>query len=470
MSVLIIGGGICGLGTALLLARDGHEVTVLERDADPIPDSPLAAWDCWARKGVAQFRQPHNFMPGLRSILEGELPDVQDALCRAGASRYDLLNPLPPSLGDRSPRPIDEQLWTFTARRPVGEWVFANAAHNEPRVTVRRGIQMTELLAGPSAVAGTPHVNGVRTADGEELRADLVIDASGRQSRSSRWLSAIGARPPYEEQSDSGFTYYTRYFSGTEPVKMGPGLAPLGTISILTLPGDNGTWSVTIFAASGDAPLKGLRHEDRWTNTVRACPLHAHWLNGEPITGILAMGGIVDRYRSFVFSGAPVVTGFVAMADAWACTNPSAGRGLTVGFKHAVCLRDVLRDTRGEPAALAQEFHRRTEAEIAPWYYAQIASDRARFAEMEALREGREPPAALDELWKDIRSLLSTMATDPDLFRLGLEYIGTITPVQDILRRPGVREQINAARETMKGKPPMQLPGPDRKRLLELVA
>jgi len=74
--VLIIGGGICGLGTALLLARDGHEVTVLERDADPLPASPQDAWEMWARKGVAQFRQPHNFMPGFRLILEKELPDV----------------------------------------------------------------------------------------------------------------------------------------------------------------------------------------------------------------------------------------------------------------------------------------------------------------------------------------------------------------------------------------------------------
>jgi glycine/D-amino acid oxidase-like deaminating enzyme len=32
--VLIVGGGICGLGTALLLARDGHEATVLEHDAE----------------------------------------------------------------------------------------------------------------------------------------------------------------------------------------------------------------------------------------------------------------------------------------------------------------------------------------------------------------------------------------------------------------------------------------------------
>src|SRR5262249_8752276 len=66
--VLIIGAGICGLGTALLLARDGHDVLVIERDADPVPNSPQEAWDAWDRKGVAQFRQPHNFMPGLRLI------------------------------------------------------------------------------------------------------------------------------------------------------------------------------------------------------------------------------------------------------------------------------------------------------------------------------------------------------------------------------------------------------------------
>ena len=118
MSIVIIGGGICGLGAALLLARDGHEVTVLEHDADPLPASLHAAWDHWERKGVVQFRQPHNFMPGLRLLLEAELPDVQDSLGRAGASRFDLINPLPPVFVDRAPRPIDEKLWTLTARRP----------------------------------------------------------------------------------------------------------------------------------------------------------------------------------------------------------------------------------------------------------------------------------------------------------------------------------------------------------------
>jgi 2-polyprenyl-6-methoxyphenol hydroxylase-like FAD-dependent oxidoreductase len=66
MNMLVIGSGICGLSTALLLARDGHEVTVAERDGDAQPVSPPTAWDDWQCPGVAQFRQPHNLMPGLR--------------------------------------------------------------------------------------------------------------------------------------------------------------------------------------------------------------------------------------------------------------------------------------------------------------------------------------------------------------------------------------------------------------------
>ncbi|HKH69788.1 MAG TPA: hypothetical protein VKA59_00495, partial [Vicinamibacterales bacterium] len=198
-------------------------------------------------------------------------------------------------------------------------------------------------------------------------------------------------------------------------------------------------------------------------------PLHAHWLDGLPMTPVLPMSGIADRYRRFVVDETPIVTGFVAVADAWACTNPSAGRGLTVGFLQALRLRDSLRASGDNPLALVEEFDRRTEAEMTPWYRAQIAVDRARFADMEAIREGREPTPPDNELGRRIMSLMSLLTADPDLFRAALEYIGTITPVQEILERPDVVQRMAAAREAMKGQPRPPLPGPTREQLLQLV-
>jgi flavin-dependent dehydrogenase len=61
------------------------------------------------------------------------------------------------------------------------------------------------------------------------------------------------------------------------------------------------------------------------------------------------MAGILDRYRRFVVEGNPIVTGFAAVGDAWACTNPSAGRGLSVGIVHAQLLRSTVRGYLGDP-------------------------------------------------------------------------------------------------------------------------
>jgi 2-polyprenyl-6-methoxyphenol hydroxylase-like FAD-dependent oxidoreductase len=57
--IIVLGGGVGGLATAVLLARDGHDVTLLERDADPVPATLEDAHAAWSRRGVAQFAQAH---------------------------------------------------------------------------------------------------------------------------------------------------------------------------------------------------------------------------------------------------------------------------------------------------------------------------------------------------------------------------------------------------------------------------
>jgi 2-polyprenyl-6-methoxyphenol hydroxylase-like FAD-dependent oxidoreductase len=310
----------------------------------------------------------------------------------------------------------------------------------------------------------------VRTARGEEIAAEIVIDAMGRRSKGPEWLTEVGARPPEQLAEDCGFTYYTRYFAGAPPAMLGPALAPIGSISIVRLPGDHDTWSLTVFTATGDQPLKRLRDVASWTRVVEACPLHAPWLEGQPIGEILPMSGIMDRYRRFVVDGRPVATGFFAVADAWACTNPSAGRGLTVGFKHAVRLRDILHRGDADPYALAEEFHEITETEIAPWYWSQIADDRTRIAEIRAVREGRQPPPPADELAQLIVDLRRFTRVDPDIARACVEYIGTLTPLQEIADRPDLRDKLTAAKQSTNDAPPPAIPGPDRAQLLELMS
>ena len=463
-SIVVCGGSVIGLATAMLLARDGHEVTVLERDAAPPPDEPARAWDGWERNGVAQFHQPHNLFPRFRHILEAELPGVVDRLLAAGCVWIDPLEWMPPFIHDRAPRPGDDRFPFVTGRRPVVESVLARAADETAGVTVRRGVRVTGLLTGTDVVDGVPHVVGVGSQEGERLQADLVVDAMGRRSRLGEWLVAAGGRAPHTEAEDCGFAYYTRYFSGPRlPAVMGPPLAEIGTFSLLTLPGDNGTWSVTVWAASSDTAMRTLRDPEKFTAVVRACPLHAHWLDGEPITGVLTAAGVLDRYHRYVVDGRPVATGVAAVGDAWACTNPSAGRGLTVGLMHAQRLRDVVRDHVGDPGALAQAWDRETEATVSPYYWSQIRADRARMAQMDALREGRPPPPPESRM----AALWAASTRDADAFRAALELGVCLALPDEVFARPDVIARVEAVARDGAG---MRIPGPDRAALLELLA
>jgi 2-polyprenyl-6-methoxyphenol hydroxylase-like FAD-dependent oxidoreductase len=466
MRIVIAGGGMVGLCAGMLLADDGHEVTVLERDAAPPPD-PANAWDTWERRGVNQFRLPHFFLSRFRATAESELPRLTDALLRAGACRYSVVGNIPDEMKGGS-RPDDNRFDVITGRRTVVESVTAGVAEETPRLTIRRGTGVAGLMTAGSA-DGIPHVVGVQLEGGERLEADLVVDATGRRSPLPRWIADASGPPVPEELDDSGFIYYGRHFRSTDgslPVMIGPLKQDYGSISALTLPADNGTWSVTIIGNAKDAALRKLTDSKRWEAAVRTLPLAAHWIDGEPIDdGVSMMAKIEDRIRDYSPSGKPVATGVLAVGDSWSCTNPSLGRGASIGLMHAVLLRDTLHDEAdAPPLALASTWCELTRTRVEPWYRTTLNYDRHRLAEVQAIIDGEEFTSD-DEEWNATRRIEAHAGEDPELMRTNLELNMVLRRADEVVDDPAIKALLDGREEA--SSPPL---GPSRAELVATIS
>lgn len=415
--IVMIGGGMVGLTTSLTLARRGHEVTVLERNDAPPPERLEDAWEKWERPGCAQFRHGHAMLPPFTRTLRQELPEMLDALVEAGALDINATMMLPPE----AKREDDDQFRMVTGRRPIFEWVFAQAVESEPNIRVERGVAVTELVAGEGP-ADLPHVVGVRTDDGRELRADLVIDAGGRRSALAAHLEALGARPFHEESEEFSTRYYGRYFRSTDGQFPDPFLRGFGPhaaegFGALLLPADNTTWMIGIVGAASDANVRPLAEPDRWNKAIATFELLEPWLDGEPISEIQTMVGIPDRYRRFVVDGSPVATGIAAIGDAWAATNPSLGRGISMGVMQAMIVVDEFERFADDPMGLALSIDERVEAEVTPFYRQTIAIDKENLAALEAAQRGEAAPPRNPLLGRLDRAA----AIDPDMLRAMLK-------------------------------------------------
>lgn len=407
MNILIIGGGLTGLAAALFLARRGHTATILERDAAQPPADPLAAFDGWDRRGVAQRRQSHNFLARSSKVLGAEAPDVREALITAGAHSR------PAAWRGTA---LEGDLVVLAARRLVYEAVFRQIVAAEANVTIRGGVQVDGLLAEPRD--GVPHVTGVHTADRQDLTADFVVDASGRHSQAPKWLAAIGARELPEKLHEAGFFYLTRWYRLRDgesfPEFTPPVLANLEYMNAMVFAADNGYYSFTSIMSVKDPLRLAIRDGAAFDRLLGAVPLLAPWgACGEPVSEAEPLTRIDNRYRKLIDDEGPLVTGMVLLGDSAVHTNPTNGRGVSLAFVHAQHLAETVEAAADDPLGYAQDFARWTSAHMGVWFNSQVANDAAALARMKASLAGRALPQPTDQTARYTRALMRLADTDP---------------------------------------------------------
>jgi 2-polyprenyl-6-methoxyphenol hydroxylase-like FAD-dependent oxidoreductase len=502
VNVVVIGGGVAGLATALQLGRAGHDVTVIERDDTPMPATADEAFE-WNRRGAPQVRHSHAFLARLRNLLRDHQPDILEALLAEGATEMRFGDGVPPEM-EFQPEPGDDDLVMIACRRTTFEWVLRRAALAEPNVTIRTGVAAVGLV--PAVIPApepspNPHhnpgqnpkfganvapgarsapnfgdravVGGVRLDDGTELEADLVVAANGRRSAVADWLAEIGARPVTETVEDTGIVYASRFYrllpDAEVPPRSGPIGGDLGYVKYGTFVGDNRTFSITLAVPTDDDELRRrLAEPAAFDAAARSLPATAPWLDGraEPITPeIHMMAGLLNKWSDYVVDGEPAAVGLVPVGDAVLCTNPLYGRGCSTAYWSAHLLARAIAEHPNDLRSVAVAYDEALRAEIHPWYRSSVEQDREARRVAAALLAGEDPHGDASDPRAFTRSVLRdglapALRSDQVVLRAFVRNLNLLSPPDALLTDADFGARVFAVLQTKDQRPPEPSLGP----------
>lgn len=477
--IVVIGAGMAGLWTAMALAGDGRQITLLDRDPPPPEGGADAAFDSWNRRGVGHLRHSHAFLARLRTLARDRHPKLLEDLLAAGCRELGFEGSLTPRHKENyRPAPIDQDLAILTSRRTTLELVMRRYAEQLPGVTILAQTFVKGLKITPGA---PPTVTGVRLEDGTELTADLVVDAAGRTSQAPEHLAAAGVTIP-ETSEPCGVIYFTRHYrlepGAVEPPRgAGQTTGDLGYLKFGVFPGDNGCFSITLCAPEVEEEIrKAIVDPEVFDAICRALPGVAPWIEPQrtkPTSKVFGMGELRSRWRELTPKGQPAVLGFVPVGDSLVRTNPLYGRGCSFAAVSAHLLADAMAAS-ANPAARLLIYRDAVERELRPYYDVMRQADQGAIRRARAALLPPRPPSLKARL---ARSFLEdgvaiAMREDVELLRAFLRGFHMLEHPQAWLKRPANLARI--VRVWARGKTrnaPLYPPkgGPDRTEMLQAV-
>jgi 2-polyprenyl-6-methoxyphenol hydroxylase-like FAD-dependent oxidoreductase len=352
---VVLGASMAGLLAARSLADFFDTVTVVERD-------PLADTDA-VRRGVPQGRHIHALLARGAQVIEEFFPGFLDELVLDGAQYFDGrdLSRLYYSLGGHllARRGSTTSLTTYCATRPFLEGHVRKHVRDIPNVTLLDEQNIVALTSTPDhhRVTGARLVSR-RTGEGVRLRADLVVDATGRAARTPTWLDGLGYDRPPEDRVAMDLTYASQQLriATDAPHELGflVGIVPGRPRGVGLLHCENDTWLFTVMGLAGHEPACDLAAMCEFVEDCAPAHLLAAVRGAEPIGEPVRHKTPCSRWRRYDkmrrFPEGLLVTG-----DAVCSFNPIYGQGMTVAALESLALRDCL--SRGTED-LARRFFR----------------------------------------------------------------------------------------------------------------
>jgi len=423
---VVLGASMAGLLAARVLADAYAQVTIVDRDQLPQAGSH--------RRGVPQGRHLNALLARGQQALEELFPGLTAELVAHGVPAGDVLGNGRCYLNGHRLRQTHTGLVALCASRPFLEGHVRGRVWALPNVQFLDACDILELATTPDGgrVTGTRVRHRADSGAKEVLDADLVVDATGRGSRSPLWLEALGYPRPPTEQVRIGLGYATRTYR-LPPDPLGGDLGVLHAptpehprgAAFLRLEGDR--WMVTLAGILGDHPPTDPDGFLAFARSLRFPDIYQAIRHGEPLddpVGFRFPASVRHRYERLP----RFPDGLLVVGDAVCSFNPIYGQGMTVAAVEALTLRRHLQHgTQPQPHRFFGDLARVVDV---PWDIA-VGGDLV-FPGVHGHRTAR---VRLANAY--LGRLHAAAAHDADLASAFMRVAGLVAPPRSLLR-PGI--------------------------------
>jgi 2-polyprenyl-6-methoxyphenol hydroxylase-like FAD-dependent oxidoreductase len=303
-------------------------------------------------------------LAGGRDALERLFPGLSQSVIAAGAVTGDIVRDSRWYFEGGCLQRPRSGLHGLLLTRPMLEAAVRERVFAIANVHTRDNTAVDGLLVSD----GSGRVEGIRIG-GEALAADLVVDATGRGSRTPQWLETMGYEKAPEEVVQVALGYTTRFFR-RKRTDLGGDLAaiipptPEGKCGGVMLAQEGDRWTVTLIAHFGNYAPEELGGFIEFARTLPAPYIHEVVKQAEPL-GDAASARFPANVRRRYELLKRFPSGYLVFGDSLCSFNPIYGQGMTVAALEAVELDNTL--ASGTDDFATTFFRRAAKVVDTPW-------------------------------------------------------------------------------------------------------